>query len=106
MPIKMKISSLKRDKVSRSSERVESNRQERKKEEGYRPFTRMNPTIMAFCSYGLPSAALMANAHFTTLVMDIVMKDMNHEGFDGTEMTNISAESLKLEHTYFSGETT
>src|SRR2546423_1741671 len=66
--------------------------EERKKEEGYRPFTRMNPTIMAFCSYGLPSAALMANAHFTTLVMDIVMKDMNHEGFDGTEMTNISAE--------------
>jgi hypothetical protein len=33
MPIKMKISSLKRDRVSRSSERVESNRQERKKEE-------------------------------------------------------------------------
>jgi hypothetical protein len=33
MPIKMKISSLKRDRVSRSSERVESDRQERKEEE-------------------------------------------------------------------------
>jgi hypothetical protein len=33
MPVKMKISSLKGDRVSRSSERVESNRQERKEEE-------------------------------------------------------------------------
>jgi hypothetical protein len=33
MPVKMKISSLKRERVSRSSERVECDRQERKEEE-------------------------------------------------------------------------
>lgn len=94
------------DFIAAIADVAESATEDDRREDGFRPFTHMNPTIMAFCTYGLPGAGRFSRARFTTLVLDLAVKDDVCDGFDGSETADVPADRLELVQTYFSGETT